>query len=214
MIELFLERGARVDSSNHLGWTALHRTAYNGRFDACKMLIWRNASISDTTNEGDTPLHLACRMGHVPVMELLLQLKAIVDVPNKQGEMPSDLCASASLKAIVMAKGFGADNIEKAREQFKASLAKDAAGNGDHANSEALPMSLDPSEAAGVRFAAEKRGEEGAAEDKSAATEASRNRFKSAAMSLASFRRRATDTDVDGFPDGTPFYAFALFFKA
>ena len=95
-VEVLLEHGADVNTSDELGRTALHFTAldeYGGFFefllnkdpdinvkaDIAKLLLSSGANVNAQTKKGTTTLHAATEKGYVKVVEVLLEYNADVN---------------------------------------------------------------------------------------------------------------------------------------
>ena len=76
---------AAVDSS---GYTALHRAAWNGDYDAVVSLLHANANVNAVDNDGDTALHYAAANGRARVADVLLQANASTTAVDKDGLTP------------------------------------------------------------------------------------------------------------------------------
>jgi ankyrin repeat protein len=69
--------------NNFIGWSALHRSCVNGRYEMTKYLLESGRAHVDTrTKDGETALHLACREGHLNIVQLLIQYGANVEEQN------------------------------------------------------------------------------------------------------------------------------------
>ncbi|KAF6040293.1 TNKS2 [Bugula neritina] len=81
LMELLLEKGAKVNALDNLGQTALHRAAQQGNVQACKLLMTYNIDISIVSLQGYTAAQLATE----PVQEFLREgpLTGGTDVDNQ-----------------------------------------------------------------------------------------------------------------------------------
>jgi Ankyrin repeats (3 copies) len=68
-----------------LGWTALHRAAYNGHEAAIRLLLEKGADIKATDQQGGTALHWAARNGQEAAIRLLLEKGADIKATDQQG---------------------------------------------------------------------------------------------------------------------------------
>lgn len=93
LIETFLDMGAKVNSANFAGSTALHRAARDGIVDAVRFLVERGASVNISDSDGNTPLHLAARSGDMEKYIILMDYEADPMARNKNGFMPIDYCS-------------------------------------------------------------------------------------------------------------------------
>ena len=93
IVELLLTKGCSVDG-NSCGATPLHRAAYAGSTDACRLLLKAHADVNvmDTSfSDNATPLHKAYSGGHVEIVNLLLQHGANPTLLDAQGKCPEQL---------------------------------------------------------------------------------------------------------------------------
>lgn len=72
LVELFLERGAKVGSPDAWEQTPLHFAARAGNVGICRMLLDRGAHVDAVDAQDQTPLHAAAMLGLEAVCELLL----------------------------------------------------------------------------------------------------------------------------------------------
>ena len=71
-VNLFLERGAWPDSTNHRGMTPLHLAAIGGHDDVCIRLLAAGATPSMKDHLGRTAHAYATKLGHQAVRQKLL----------------------------------------------------------------------------------------------------------------------------------------------
>ena len=93
IVELLLGKGCPVDG-NSCGATPLHRAAYAGSTEACRLLLKAHADVNamDTSfSDNATPLHKAYSGGHVDIVNLLLQHGATPTLLDAQGKHPEQL---------------------------------------------------------------------------------------------------------------------------
>jgi ankyrin repeat protein len=89
--------GAKLDSQNNLGSTALMRASQEGNEGAVRLLLARGARQELQSNSGDTALHRAAKEGHVGVVEQLCAAPgaaAAVALRNEDGDTPLALAVS------------------------------------------------------------------------------------------------------------------------
>lgn len=81
---ILLQRGARQDTKNKMGRTALHWAAHNGHHHILEMLLGSSPPVpmDERDDAGDTPLHVACRQGHLEAANVLVANGADVDSRN------------------------------------------------------------------------------------------------------------------------------------
>ncbi|XP_043552769.1 uncharacterized protein LOC122553249 [Chiloscyllium plagiosum] len=88
-MRLLLERGARVDSSERTGRTALSLACELGLVDAVKLLVQSSADPELADHRGNTPLMYAAASGHREVITFLLRafkrLGLDIERPNQAG---------------------------------------------------------------------------------------------------------------------------------
>jgi hypothetical protein len=85
------------------GVTPLHRSAYGGHLDVCRLLLDAGARVSAVDRgSGDlrTPLHKAAAQGHLSVVRLLLDRGADVDAADRRGATARALAAEAGHAAV------------------------------------------------------------------------------------------------------------------
>ncbi|KAL0280544.1 UNVERIFIED_CONTAM: hypothetical protein PYX00_001804 [Menopon gallinae] len=90
IVELLLQRGARVNATNRGDDTALHLAAAHGHRDIVHMLLRNKADINFINEHGNSPLHYACFWGYQAVAEDLVSQGALVSLANKDGDTPLD----------------------------------------------------------------------------------------------------------------------------
>lgn len=98
LVNILLEAGAKVDSTNNRGWQPLHQIAASCYGDnkrnadfVIKMLLGKGAKLDAADAEGYQPLHRAVWKGNIETVKLLLQAGASPDVKAKDGKTPLDL---------------------------------------------------------------------------------------------------------------------------
>ncbi len=87
-LKALVGQGAKVDSPQVDGMTALHWAAYNDNADAVKMLIDAGADVSAVNRYGVTALSLACQNGDAAAVEALLEAGADPNEALPGGETP------------------------------------------------------------------------------------------------------------------------------
>lgn len=90
IVDMLIQRGARINATNMGDDTALHLAASHGHRDIVVMLIHNKANINAINEHGNTPLHYACFWGHDYVAEDLVNNGALVGMANKFDETPLD----------------------------------------------------------------------------------------------------------------------------
>lgn len=72
IVELLLDYGADISSSNSLGMSTLFIAAKGGRLPVVKLLLERGADVDEGDQDGYTPLMMAARIGHCGIVNLLI----------------------------------------------------------------------------------------------------------------------------------------------
>ena len=75
-VRVLIEHGAKVNASQHGGWTALHGAAQAGKRDIVELLIANGADVNARAENNQTPLDLALLHKHEDVAALLEELGA------------------------------------------------------------------------------------------------------------------------------------------
>lgn len=92
IVDMLLNRGARINTSNMGDDTALHLAASHGHTECVRLLLKNKADVNALNEYGNTPLHYACFWGYQEIAELLLSHGAQANVANIDGETPIDKC--------------------------------------------------------------------------------------------------------------------------
>ncbi|XP_067387529.1 protein phosphatase 1 regulatory subunit 12B isoform X2 [Emydura macquarii macquarii] len=126
-VKRLLARGARINTANVDGLTALHQACIDENLDMVKFLVENGASVNQQDNEGWTPLHAVASCGYLNIAEYLLSHGASVAVVNSEGEVPSDLAEEAAMKDLLMeqVKKQGVD-LDLARKEEEQQMLQDA----------------------------------------------------------------------------------------
>ena len=82
IVKLPFRKGAKVDSGDRYGRTALSYAAWNGHIATVKLLLRAGARVNSWDEIGGTPLSYAICNGHNDVVELLLKKGTQVDSPD------------------------------------------------------------------------------------------------------------------------------------
>lgn len=80
VIELLFFLGAKMESTNRLGSTALHRAVSMNFPNSVNELLTRGADIHSQNRMGMTPLHIAVCCGYMDMVKLLLEKGAAKDL--------------------------------------------------------------------------------------------------------------------------------------
>lgn len=92
IVDMLLNRGARINATNMGDDTALHLAASHGHVDCVNLLLKNNADVNALNEHGNTPLHYACFWGYAEIAELLINHGAQANVANVDGDTPIDKC--------------------------------------------------------------------------------------------------------------------------
>jgi hypothetical protein len=94
VVQMLLDNGATETARTVLGWTALHRAAYNSHFDVVRMLLNSRFQVNLTDSDGWTALHIAVSECYKDIVELLLEMGADVSMQlTESGWTPLHLAA-------------------------------------------------------------------------------------------------------------------------
>ncbi|KAM3839948.1 protein phosphatase 1 regulatory subunit 12B isoform 4-T4 [Vipera latastei] len=120
-VKRLLARGARLNTANVDGLTALHQACIDENLDMVKFLVEYGANVNQQDNEGWTPLHAVASCGYLNIAEYLISHGASVAAVNSEGEVPSDLAEEAAMKDLLLEQvkkqGVDLDQARKAEEQ-------------------------------------------------------------------------------------------------
>ncbi|XP_053943955.1 protein phosphatase 1 regulatory subunit 12B isoform X7 [Cuculus canorus] len=126
-VRRLLGRGARVDTTNVDGLTALHQACIDENLDMVKFLVENGANVNQQDNEGWTPLHAVASCGYLNIAEYLISHGANVAAVNSEGEVPSDIAEEAAMKDLLLeqVKKQGLD-LDLARKEEEQQMLQDA----------------------------------------------------------------------------------------
>ncbi|XP_026568818.1 protein phosphatase 1 regulatory subunit 12B isoform X4 [Pseudonaja textilis] len=120
-VKRLLARGARLNTVNVDGLTALHQACIDENLDMVKFLVEYGANVNQQDNEGWTPLHAVASCGYLNIAEYLINHGANVAAVNSEGEVPADLAEEAAMKDLLLEQvkkqGVDLDQARKAEEQ-------------------------------------------------------------------------------------------------
>ncbi|KAG7669299.1 hypothetical protein Ndes2526B_g05601 [Nannochloris sp. 'desiccata'] len=85
-LELLLNNGANVDSSDNNGYTSLMKASQLGHVYCVELLLNRGANIAAVTTDQQTALQIAAECGQIECMELLLKYGSNVDAVDAYGK--------------------------------------------------------------------------------------------------------------------------------
>jgi ankyrin repeat protein len=90
IVELLLNNGARIDSCDNDGWSALMWAAWSGLSQVVDTLLAHGASPHCADRQGNTALIIAAQRGHAQIVSSLLAKGADHAVANKAGRTALD----------------------------------------------------------------------------------------------------------------------------
>ncbi|KAM9594372.1 protein phosphatase 1 regulatory subunit 12B isoform 3-T3 [Morphnus guianensis] len=126
-VKRLLGRGARINTTNVDGLTALHQACIDENLDMVKFLVENGANVNQQDNEGWTPLHAVASCGYLNIAEYLISHGANVAAVNSEGEVPSDIAEEAAMKDLLLeqVKKQGVD-LDLARKEEEQQMLQDA----------------------------------------------------------------------------------------
>ena len=118
-LQALLDDGARADSADVDGTTALHWASYRDDTQGAELLIQAGADVNAATDLGVTPLWLACENGNAAMVRRLLRAGADPNQALLLGETPVMVAARGGNPQAVelVASGGGDVNARAARGQ-------------------------------------------------------------------------------------------------
>ncbi|KAF4800595.1 Protein phosphatase 1 regulatory subunit 12B [Turdus rufiventris] len=126
-VKRLLGRGARINTTNVDGLTALHQACIDENLDMVKFLVANGADVNHQDIEGWTPLHAVASCGYLNIAEYLISHGANVAAVNSEGEVPSDIAEEAAMKDLLLeqVKKQGID-LELSRKEEEQQMLQDA----------------------------------------------------------------------------------------
>lgn len=126
IVEILLNKGARVDFPDKFGNTPLMLAVQNGNFEIAEFLISQGADVNAKTLIGYTPLLYALEFGQLEIAEILVDNGAKANVTDKDNYSPLMYAASRGYSDLVEAfVAAGVDlNIKNKKEETAATLAQ------------------------------------------------------------------------------------------
>lgn len=100
LVEMLLQRGARVNATNMGDDIPLHLAAAHGHLDIVLLLLRHRSDVNTTNEHGNSPLHYACFWGYQAIAEELVNQGALVSVANKDGDTPLDKAKAMLAKRL------------------------------------------------------------------------------------------------------------------
>jgi ankyrin repeat protein len=92
--KLLLEKGAKVNAKDWLGWTALMYASYYGQTELAKLLMNKGAEVNAKSNTGWTALMYAAYTGQIEIGKLLIENGADVSAKTREGETALSIALS------------------------------------------------------------------------------------------------------------------------
>jgi len=89
-------KGAKLESPNKDGLTALHHASYKGHICAAEWLIKKGCNIEARSLKGNTPLIMAARNGLTQTCRTLIENGADPNARNKDGETAYDVAKKSN----------------------------------------------------------------------------------------------------------------------
>ena len=91
IVDLLLQRGARLNATNMGDDTPLHLAASHGHREVVRRLVAARAPLNPANEHGNTPLHYACFWNHAEIAEDLVNQGALVNSENRYGQTALDV---------------------------------------------------------------------------------------------------------------------------
>lgn len=82
---LLLDHGAKVDSVDNDGWTALMWAAWSGLSNVANLLVERGCPLNAADRQGNTALIIAAQRGNHEIVEILVTKHADLSLRNRAG---------------------------------------------------------------------------------------------------------------------------------
>lgn len=90
LVEMLLQRGARVNATNMGDDIPLHLASAHGHTEIVQLLLRHRSDVNTTNEHGNSPLHYAAFWGYQAIAEDLINHGAEVSISNKDGDTPLD----------------------------------------------------------------------------------------------------------------------------
>jgi len=88
LVEQMLNSGLDYNQTNKLGYSALHRSCYNGFDDLSVYLINVGIDVNIQDNVGATALHYTAQYGQFAVAKLILEKGGSLNISDRYGNEP------------------------------------------------------------------------------------------------------------------------------
>lgn len=92
LVEMLIQRGAKINSLNMCNDTPLHCAVKNGHYDVVCYLIKFKANVNAANLHGNTALHYACYHSFIDIAFKLINSGALINLCNRYSQIPLDLC--------------------------------------------------------------------------------------------------------------------------
>jgi hypothetical protein len=103
LVEILLDKGAKIDAINKEGRNALMFAAKSGNVEVVKMLLDKGANINAVTNkDSTTALMIAAKSGNDEMVGILLNKGAKIDAINKEGQNALMIAAEKGHRGVVI----------------------------------------------------------------------------------------------------------------
>jgi len=86
VIEVLLDKGAKLDAIGSRGETALYLAASKGNYEVVKLLSEHGANVDRASSDGKTPLHRAAMAGDSDTVTVLLDAGADASLKDRSGK--------------------------------------------------------------------------------------------------------------------------------
>jgi len=84
-VRIMLEKGAKINERDKIGFTGLEMASLNGHINIVKLLLDNNAEINQINDSGWTPLMYAVMTGHIDIVGLLIDRGADPNLKSERG---------------------------------------------------------------------------------------------------------------------------------
>ena len=116
MVQILIEKGAKINTLDNIGWTPLHVACQRGHDSIVEFLIKKGANINIPDKGGNTPLWWACKCQNTSIVKYLIDAGANIDTPDKGGITPVHWVCEAnhySIMKLLVDKGAKIDMPNK-----------------------------------------------------------------------------------------------------
>ncbi len=100
-LEVLVERGVNVNTTDKLGQTVLIRSVINNRNDLVSFFINSNANIDITDSNGNRAIHYAIQAKNITILHLLINGGADLLVKNKNGATLLQVCVNEDSSEMI-----------------------------------------------------------------------------------------------------------------